>query len=216
MHAPHQLRRAAPRRMMTLAQLGQTSAGRSFNFFTIICSDPFLWHTTLELTKVNTYGLIFKWLGSNKALQPLLLTAHQGTLTFYLHGWYLISSTVPDVPPDVVPVEPIRSCAVTEGRSAIETMLEAGYQPTRTVVLAFGFDEEIGGDQAVGHQYQRSSYSSSWSFTAGYGKSYGRMVASPGISEKGYADIQINVTVPGGHSSMPPPHTVKHFRLKHE
>jgi len=30
-------------------------------------------------------------------------------------------------------------------RSAIETMLEGGFQPTRTVVIASGFDEEVGG-----------------------------------------------------------------------
>ena len=34
---------------------------------------------------------------------------------------------------------------VTVRRSSIETMLENGYKPTRTVVLAFGFDEESGG-----------------------------------------------------------------------
>ena len=34
---------------------------------------------------------------------------------------------------------------VTVRRCAIETMLENGYKPTRTVVLAFGFDEESGG-----------------------------------------------------------------------
>jgi len=35
-------------------------------------------HAKLELTKVNTYGLIFIWKGSNSALKPLLLAAHQG------------------------------------------------------------------------------------------------------------------------------------------
>ena len=30
-------------------------------------------------------------------------------------------------------------------RSSVETLLERGFQPTRTFVLAFGFDEEISG-----------------------------------------------------------------------
>lgn len=34
---------------------------------------------------------------------------------------------------------------VMVNRSAIETMLESGHKPTRTVVLAFGFDEESNG-----------------------------------------------------------------------
>lgn len=35
-------------------------------------------HSTLELTKVNTYGLIFVWKGSDTTLKPLLLAGHQG------------------------------------------------------------------------------------------------------------------------------------------
>lgn len=35
-------------------------------------------HSTLEVTKINTYGLIYVWKGTNSPLQPLLLAAHQG------------------------------------------------------------------------------------------------------------------------------------------
>lgn len=31
--------------------------------------------------------------------------------------------------------------------AAIETLLENGFEPARTIILASGFDEEIGGDQ---------------------------------------------------------------------
>ena len=50
--------------------------------------------------------------------------------------------------------------------------------------------------------------------TAGYGEQFGRVIATPGVSEKGYMDVMINVASPGGHSSLPPPHTVCscHFR----
>lgn len=41
------------------------------------CS-PFRSHTTLKLTKVNTYGLVYVWEGSDESLKPLLLAAHQG------------------------------------------------------------------------------------------------------------------------------------------
>ena len=37
--------------------------------------------------------------------------------------------------------------------SSIETLLENRFQPTRTVVLAFGFDEEAGGFYVRLHGY---------------------------------------------------------------
>ena len=38
-------------------------------------------HTVLQLTKVNTYGLLYVWPGSSDSLKPILLTAHQGMFT---------------------------------------------------------------------------------------------------------------------------------------
>jgi len=35
-------------------------------------------HDTLTLTRINTYGLLYHWDGSDKSLKPLLLTGHQG------------------------------------------------------------------------------------------------------------------------------------------
>ncbi len=36
-------------------------------------------HSTLKLTKVNTYGLVFEWNGTSPNLKPVLLAAHQGS-----------------------------------------------------------------------------------------------------------------------------------------
>ncbi|KAI6113379.1 hypothetical protein EV401DRAFT_1984179, partial [Pisolithus croceorrhizus] len=44
---------------------------------------------------------------------------------------------------------------------------------------------------------------------AGYGDQYGRIVAMPGVAEKGFINVRIEVSTPGGHSSLPPPHTVR-------
>jgi len=44
----------------------------------------------------------------------------------------------------------------------------------------------------------------------------GVALAAPGTSEKGYIDLHFDVNTPGGHSSIPPQHTVRdisdHFR----
>jgi Gly-Xaa carboxypeptidase len=106
-------------------------------------------HATLQLTKINTYGLVYFWKGSDPSLKPLLLLAHQ----------------------DVVPVEPktagqwayppysghydgtrIWGRGSMDDKSglmgiliAIETLIEKGFTPRREIVLSFGFDEEISG-----------------------------------------------------------------------
>ena len=50
------------------------------------------------------------------------------------------------------------------------------------------------------------------SHLAGFGEQFGGIFAAPGIAEKGYTDVRVEVTSPGGHSSIPPPHTVScHF-----
>lgn len=42
---------------------------------------------------------------------------------------------------------------------------------------------------------------------SGLSHDYGRWVFSLGMAEKGYLDAVVKVEMPGGHSSVPPPHT---------
>ena len=42
---------------------------------------------------------------------------------------------------------------------------------------------------------------------------FGQAYATVGTAEKGYTDVRVAVTSPGGHSSVPPSHTVS--RLPH-
>ena len=44
--------------------------------------------------------------------------------------------------------------------------------------------------------------------TGGFAEEYGGVIATPAIAEKGYIDVRVEVTSPGGHSSIPPKHTV--------
>jgi len=46
-------------------------------------------------------------------------------------------------------------------------------------------------------------------FPAGFAEQYGSVFATPGIAEKGHFDVHVEVTAPGGHSSIPPKHTVR-------
>ena len=43
----------------------------------------------------------------------------------------------------------------------------------------------------------------------GFLETYGSVTALPSVTEKGYIDIRLTVSSPGGHSSIPPDHTVE-------
>ncbi|KAI0675538.1 carboxypeptidase S [Trametes maxima] len=177
-----------------------------------------LTHSTLELTKVNTHGLVFVWKGSDSSLKPLLLAGHQ----------------------DVVPVNPDTVDKWTHppfsgyfdgeriwGRgssddksgligvlSTVESLLEKGFKPTRGVVLAFGFDEEVSGVRGASSisEHLLSTFGENAFLLlvdegGGFAQEFGGVIATPGIAEKGYIDVRVEVTSPGGHSSVPPSHT---------
>ncbi|THU99406.1 hypothetical protein K435DRAFT_855691 [Dendrothele bispora CBS 962.96] len=84
--------------------------------------------------------------------------------------------------------------------SAVESMLEKGFEPTRTVVLAFGFDEEAHGHYAMLDVYGENALAFIINEGGGFGEVYGSTIATPSIAEKGYMDLLVEVASPGGHS----------------
>lgn len=98
---------------------------------------------------------------------------------------------------------------------ALEFLLSQNFEPKRTILAGFGFDEEISGPQGASHisaflleRYGKNSLE----FIIDEGGSevknlYGATFALPGTAEKGYFDVKITVSGKGGHSSVPPEHT---------
>ncbi|KAF8206984.1 hypothetical protein K438DRAFT_1962627 [Mycena galopus ATCC 62051] len=194
-------------------------------------------HARLTLRKINTYGLWFEWTGANAALKPVLFMAHQG-LSVVRRLDYL-NSPAPAIKhnADVVPVDPSTVGDWTHppyfdgqriwGRgsaddknglvgilTAIETLLSHGFTPARTVVAAFGFDEEASGLEGAGTlaralltAYGEDAFAFILDEGDGIVKTFGTPVAYPCVAEKGYLDVVVEVTSPGGHSSVPPEHT---------
>jgi len=100
-------------------------------------------------------------------------------------------------------------------RSAVETLITSGFKPTRTIVVSFGFDEEASGTYGAGSLaphleriYGENGIALIVDEGSGFGEWYGSVIATPGIAEKGYLDTRVKITAPGGHSSIPPSHTV--------
>lgn len=175
-------------------------------------------HKTLNLEKVNTHGLLFTWPGTEDKLKPTLLMAHQdvvpvpkSTVDAWTHppfsghydGKYIWGRGASDCKNQLIGI-----------LEAAEELIKAGFQPRRTVVMPFGFDEEVSGPQGAGHlapflveRYGKDGIASVVDEGAGFDEAWGMRAALPGVGEKGYTDVHIVIRMPGGHSSIPPDHT---------
>jgi carboxypeptidase PM20D1 len=176
-------------------------------------------HASLQREVVNGKSLLYTWRGSNAALPPVLLMGHY----------------------DVVPVEPGTeskweqppfSGAVSGGfvwgrgtlddkitvvsiLESAESLLAEGFQPRRTLLFAFGHDEELGGVEGAsqtakllasrGVKLDAVIDEGGLILNATLGLT--RPLALVGIAEKGTASVELIASGSGGHSSMPPPRT---------
>lgn len=174
-------------------------------------------YAKLQHETVGANNLLFTWKGNGASLKPMLLMGHQ----------------------DVVPIEigseqrwthPPFSGVIAEdmiwGRGsmddkvtvvgileAVDTLLKQGFQPQRTVYLAFGQDEEIGGlegAELIGQLLKSRGVELEFLqdegglITKGMVPGVSMPVAVIGTSEKGYLSLVLSVDQEGGHSSMPP------------
>lgn len=175
-------------------------------------------HSSLNLEKVNTHGLLYTWTGKNAALKPTLLLAHQDVVP-------VPESTIPTwtYPPfsgffDGTEIwgrgssdDKNQLIAIFE---AVELLLKAEFTPERTVLISLGFDEESSGYQGAGSlapvilkRYGHHGVATIIDEGSGISKIWGHTFAAPGVAEKGAIDVIATVRMPGGHSSIPPPHT---------
>jgi carboxypeptidase PM20D1 len=177
-------------------------------------------HATLRREAVGADAVLYTWPGSEPALSPVVLMGHL----------------------DVVPVEPGTEAAWTHepfdgkvvdgfvwGRGALDDkatvlgVLEAvealagqGFRPRRTVLLAFGADEEVGGlagAAEIASLLRRRGVAPELVLDEGGSivhetvPGVGPPVALVGIAEKGFATVELRARSEGGHSMAPPPHT---------
>jgi carboxypeptidase PM20D1 len=175
---------------------------------------------TLTRESIARWSLLYSWRGTRDDLPPIILTSHL----------------------DVVPVEPGTEQAWTHppfagivadgsvwGRGTIddksgvaglleaaEALLSSGFTPMRTIYLAFGHNEEGGGDASGAGAIAASLFArgvrDAWLLDEG-GLIYDQVpgvrqpVAFVGIAEKGYLNLEFIAHSPGGHSAMPPSET---------
>ncbi|KAJ1304386.1 hypothetical protein OPQ81_005537 [Rhizoctonia solani] len=159
-------------------------------------------HKALDVEKVNTYGLLFTWKGSDSSLKPMVLMGHQDVVPVdpktvdqwkqppfsgYYDGTYVWGRGSGDDKSGLVGI-----------LATVESLLERDFKPTRTLVLSFGYDEEVGGPRGAKPLAER--------LLEIYGEDGIALIVDEGDTA-GYMDVTIEVKTPGGHSSVPPAHT---------
>ncbi len=174
-------------------------------------------YSTLERKVINKYGLLYIWKGSDTQKKPILLLAHQDVVPAGPDGWKYppFSGTLADgyiwgrgSLDD--------KCTLLGMLESVEYLIKDGFKPSRSVYLAFGFDEEITGKEGAGKiaEYLKAQ-GQQFEFITDEGElvitgavpGISAPVALIGIAEKGYLTIELSASSEGGHASMPPRQT---------
>ena len=176
-------------------------------------------HKHLQLKKINKFGLVYTWKGKDTSKKPIMLTAHQDVVpvphetidqwTFPpfeggFDGKYLYGRGVSDCKNLLIAL-----------MGTIELLLEEDkFKPQRTIILAFGYDEEAAGkgaeeisDYLVNKYGPDSILQIIDEGDEGYQEIEGVKLVWPATGEKGHLNSVIDLFTPGGHLSVPPRHT---------
>src|SRR5690242_9576627 len=167
--------------------------------------------------KTIKYSLLYKWTGSDNTLKPIVLMSHMDVVPVdegTLKDWEAppFSGEIKDgnIYGRGTMDDKVSVLAILE---AVETSLRAGLKPKRTIYLAFGHDEEIGGDRgaaSIAKYLEEQGVKLECVIDEGGYVAEGMVpgleqpMAVINVAEKGYASFELTITTKGGHSSAPP------------
>jgi carboxypeptidase PM20D1 len=208
-------------RFRTVSLTGAASDDRSqFEHFQAWMQQTYpAFHAAAQREVINGLGLLYTWTGSDPAQPPLLLLAHQDVVPVAddtRAAWHV------DPFGGAIQDGAIWGRGSIDDKGSLVSLLEAadylarqGRHPRRTILFAFGFDEEIGGTEGA----QRIAAAlhergvRAW-FVLDEGMAAiaqhpltGGPASMIGISEKGFATMRVRAVGQAGHSSIPPRET---------
>ncbi len=178
-----------------------------------------LTHAALQKEMVDGFSLLYTWKGSNPSLDPVVFMAHQDvvpadehTLNQWTHApfsgaiadGFIWGRGTLDIKNQMI--------AVFE---AVEHLLYNNFQPERTVMLAFGHNEEVlgsGAKETVAYLKAKGIHAQSvidegGAVYDGIIPGVKGMAAAIGNTEKGYLSLKLQAQASGGHASTPPQST---------
>ena len=176
-------------------------------------------HAALRGEVVGDGSLLFTWNGTDPALEPIVMMAHldvvpvePGSERLWTHqpfsgdiaeGFIWGRGALDD------------KVGVLSLLEAVEALVAEGVRPRRTVFLAFGADEEVIGHGATDiiavlrsrGVHPLVAIDEGSAVVRGVMPGTSRPLGLIGVSEKGFASVELTVNGTGGHSSMPPAQT---------
>lgn len=182
-----------------------------------------LLHQTLTLQTVGKAGLLYTWDGTDPSLKPIALIGHQDVVPVQQEK--LVDWTHP-------PFDGELADGFIWGRGAtdmknhvvgilesVETLLEEGFTPQRTVIICLGYNEELLDSKDASAPMLAAALEKNGIRLESVLDEGGAILdlniphvinsrlAGIGIAEKGYCDFEISIDAKGGHSAAPPKHS---------
>lgn len=175
-------------------------------------------HAALKREVVGDLNLLYTWEGSNPRANPIMLMAHQDVVPIApgTEGQWTLPPFSGEVRDGFVWG---RGSWDDKGNlmsqlEAVEMLVASGFKPERTVYLAFGADEEVGGlrgAKKIAALLQERKVHLDFVIDEGLLVLDGvlpglsKPAAVIGVAEKGYLSVVLKMAATPGHSSMPPP-----------
>ncbi len=173
-------------------------------------------HAKLARQSFNQFSYVYKWTGKDTSLQPYVLMAHMDVVPVeaVAESKWTVPSFSGTIKNDTIwgrgaVDDKVSVIAILE---SVEQLLKQNYTPNRTIYLCFGHDEEISGKRGakvISNWLKEQNIKPALVLDEGgqidtkHFKQLNRPFAVIGTSEKGYANFDLSVEIPGGHSSMP-------------
>lgn len=173
-------------------------------------------HRVLDTTHVNDLSRLYTWPGTDSTAAPVVLMAHVDVVPIEAGSeeWTYppFDGTVADgfVWGRGTLDDKTSVVGILEG---VSTLLREGERPARTVHIALGHDEEVGGAngaEAIKNKLLERGPAPALVVDEGGAIANGafpglsRPLAAVGVAEKGYLSVELQAEAPGGHSSAPP------------
>ena len=204
-------------RFRTVAGADAANSADFLRFHDYLLATYPLIHARLVRETVSGTSLLYEWKGKDRGAAPIVLMGH-------------LDVVPADTGPETRWKRPPYGGAISEGfvygrgalddkgaviaiLEAVEQLLQQGFNPSRTIYLAFGADEEIGGERGAGEIVRLLQsrgvgdpamvLDEGGALIAGQVPGVAGSAAMIGIAEKGYLTLELSAEGPSGHSSTP-------------